>query len=320
MADKEQLEINISPTISPQAMAALQKQFSVASEESVSNALKELQEEAKHAELSQLKDVLSGKAGQQAKEQASQKWHGGISTGVGAAQKAASLDIKGGLSMAGPYGQAAAGMISAFEMATDTIKQFVSVANPQVMEQFDLAVRDISGVIGQSLTPVIEAAIPWVRMFGDLLASIIPDAKAFNDALKPLQNALVEFKTAIDPLIPLIKGELMRELGMLAEQFAMLVQVLTWQLKLVTFIPNLIAEQINGDKSGSNWKSGEGAAARSGASYSGIAEAGRSMQLAGFNSLRDQSYNANIAAAKSLAKIEAKTGNTGSEPVATGNA
>ena len=47
-------------------------------------------------------------------------------------------------------------------------------ANPEVVEQLMLAFAEIWGVLGQALTPVIEAIIPIVQAFGDIIAGLMP--------------------------------------------------------------------------------------------------------------------------------------------------
>jgi hypothetical protein len=229
---------------------------------------------------------------------------------------AAGGDVQGLLGAAGPWGQAAGAVLGAFQQLTDTIKQFVAIANPEVMEAFEWAVKDVSGVIGQFLTPVIEAAIPWVEMFGDFLASIMPDAEMLREALAPLGEALAELKVALDPLIPLFKDELIRYIQMFAITLKLLVEQITMWLRMFGAVANP-------GKSTGNWQSGTGAARRGAARYESVADVGKSAQLAGFSrlspSMADKAMQAQIDSAGYLKNIDSKTRQPSPQPVSTGS-
>lgn len=92
-------------------------------------------------------------------------------------------------------------------MILDKIGSFVSKANPAVMDRLSLAMDNVSAVIGHALTPVVQAMIPLVEMFGDFLASIIPSQAEMNVLMKeftPLIDALREELQALAPVISTI--------------------------------------------------------------------------------------------------------------------
>ena len=304
MAD-DAVEIPLEPTVSKTILDQFKQTFITTLDDALEEAFKNLPAAVAGAQFPEMKG-----AGAAAQGAGSGNIAGKVQAGANIAGMAAGMDIKGLLGAGGPWGQAISAAVSAVGALKDTIVGFVQAANPEIVELLNDTIADISGVIGQSLTPVVEAAIPFVRMFGDFLASILPDAEGMRLALEPLQEALMALRSAIDPLIPLISGAL-RD-GLI--HFAVAVKLAVEALKYLTqFIPGL------GGKSG-NFKSSVGAARKSGASYQSVEEVGRGMQLAGFNSLADKSMNAQIAAAASLASIDAKTKGSSGQPAALGNA
>ena len=101
-----------------------------------------------------------------------------------------------GQGMAGATGAAgfAADIASSFKSAAltgslgggilGTVGGAVGAHNPAVMEQFDRVLKDINGVVGQSLIPVMQGLIPIFRSFGDLLQQLIGKGSVFGDGLQ----------------------------------------------------------------------------------------------------------------------------------------
>ena len=84
---------------------------------------------------------------------------GGISKLAGVASAAA-----GGLtSLLGPVG-----------VLLGAITGIVGAINPAIVRQLMVAFEEIWGVIGQALTPVVEAIIPIIQAFGDIVAGLMP--------------------------------------------------------------------------------------------------------------------------------------------------
>ena len=313
--DKVEIPIEIDPA----SLAALQKQFTGVSEKGINEAFKRLGAQQQAAGVNKVFQSLYAKTDEGKAEAAAksrEKLHAGVKSGLGVATAAAQGSPTGVLSSLGPYGAIAAGAINAVQALGDTIKSFVQAANPAVVEQLNMAFEDISGVIGHFLTPAVEAATPWVRAFGDFLASILPDSQELTEALAPLQEALNEFKLAIDPLIPFIKDALLDEL----QKFALAIKALSW---FIENMPGMNMMKMAGSGDTDNWKGSQGMAYRGPASYQGIAEAGRGLHLAGFAqasaNLAARAQEAQVEAAEQLRQINAKTRNQGPQPIAVGN-
>ena len=307
MAD-DVAEFPVEPTVSKTVLDSFKKTFITTLDDALEQVFSELPKHMAGAQFPEMKGAAAAAQGAKG-GMSSAAIAGKVQAGANIAGMAAGMDVKGVLGAAGPWGQAAAAGIGAFQQLTDTIKQFVAIANPEIVEVFESAIKDISGVIGQFLTPVIEAAIPWVEMFGDFLASIMPDAQMLREALAPLKDAMAELKAALDPLLPLIKDELIRYLQMFAITMKLLVEQITFWLKL-------LGKTFNG--STTNWKSARGAAARGPAKYGSIESAGRDLQLAGFSRMTPE-QSAVIKSERHLASIDAKTTGRSPQPVSTGN-
>jgi hypothetical protein len=110
--------------------------------------------------------------------------------------------IVGGLaSLAlGPVGQAFSVLTGSVKAASDAIGMFgsfVAKNNPAVMEQVNLAMNDLQGVIGRALVPVVQRLIPVLRFLGDGVDFVM---KMLMPAITPIANA---FATLAIPLIEL---------------------------------------------------------------------------------------------------------------------
>ncbi len=114
------------------------------------------------------------------------------------------------------------------------ISGFVAAAAPGAMERFQLAVRDVAGVIGQRLAPVLEVITGIVRLFGDVLQTILPSGNEFADILKPVSALLVDLREALAPIAAVIHDVLL--VGLKALGVALQIVVLPFQIfaKLLT--------------------------------------------------------------------------------------
>lgn len=167
--------------------------------------------------------------------------------------------LKSGLGMAGPKGMLAAGAIEVIESAFAALTKFVSKANPATLQQFDMALEDIQGVIGRFLTPALQAVTPWVRLLGDTLASILPSSRELQYVMKELDPVLSELRKTVAVVAPLIRNELVSALRGATLYLKFFVNALGPFSKLFSLLPQ--------GKLGSSF----GAAAR-GASFLGGAE------------------------------------------------
>lgn len=146
-----------------------------------------------------------------------------LSGGIGGGALGAISSLIPGM---GPVGAA----VSAVGGAVGQIHGAAATANPAYVMQFDMAMKDVTGVIGQSLAPVIKALTPWVRLFGDFLANILPTAEEMDDALKPMGDALKMVKSAIDPLIPIFRERFQTSIELVSKA---LQTMLPWIEKVV---------------------------------------------------------------------------------------
>lgn len=110
--------------------------------------------------------------------------------------------IVGGLaSLAlGPVGAAFSVLTGSVKAASDAIGMFgsfVAKNNPAIMEQVNLAMNDLQGVIGRALVPVVQRLIPVLRFLGDGVDFVM---KMLMPAITPIANA---FATLAMPLIEL---------------------------------------------------------------------------------------------------------------------
>lgn len=300
MAKDDDAFIEVEFDVSESQVRALADKVEKGVDDGLKEAFKRLAHHQKEAKIDKAFKEMYGMTKEGKKEAAAasrDKMLGNVKSGIGVATSIAQGSPTGVLSSMGPYGAAAAGAVNAMQALTDTIIGFVQVANPAVVEQLNHAIADVSGVIGQFLTPVVEAAVPWVRMFGDFLASILPNAEELRNALAPLDGALASLKEAIDPLIPLFQDYLLNSI----EQFAVAIELLAL---LIEKMPGMDLLKAAGGGSTSNWKSGQGAAYRGPASYQGIAEAGRGLHLAGFGQAGSSEMRTAKATEKSATTLE----------------
>ena len=126
----------------------------------------------------------------------------------------------GGL-LGGTKGAAAGGAVGG------ALGGFVGAAAPGTMNRFNIAVEDVSGVIGQRLAPLFEQVlIPAIRLFGDFLQSVLPDAHDFREALAPLGELLDALREALAPVAAVIKDVLVVGLKILGEALKILVAII----------------------------------------------------------------------------------------------
>lgn len=210
--------------------------------------------------------------------------------------------VQGALMASGnPYAMAAGAGIGAVSNFIDQIKELVEVANPEVVEMFNAALRDIKGVIGQSLTPIIQALIPLIRMWGDFIASIIPSASQVNGIMQSLQPLFDDFRAELADLAPIIK----MVVDWTIKLAAVIVQFTVYLLHLYNTIMKMLRQQTiealglpqapGGAGSGRFSGSSVGAAARQ-ASFTGIEQLGKDLQLAAFSKGLDPSVRTANAA------------------------
>lgn len=111
-----------------------------------------------------------------------------------------------------------------FREMGSALAEFVELVNPVAVLQWNLALRDATGVIGNILTPVLEGVTIAMRAFGDVMAKLQPVLQPlfnqFGEMIAEYGQIFAEVILAAAPLIQLLSDEFTEELKMLAVGFA----------------------------------------------------------------------------------------------------
>ncbi len=109
---------------------------------------------------------------------------------------------------------------------TETLVGFAAKASPGAFQQYALALEDVQGVIGGTFLPVLELMTNSIRLFGDVLADLLPNSDEVSHALRGAFDAFDDFRKALQELTkelgPIIRAEVVSGL-----------QALSWALKSV---------------------------------------------------------------------------------------
>ncbi len=108
----------------------------------------------------------------------------------------------------GPIGMIAGAAVlagTALKGLADAGFSAAAKANPAVVNRFQLAMDDMTAVIGQRFLPVVEFSTGIVRSFGDFLANALPSVGDVSSALEDLRPAMDEIKDAFADFAPLLK-------------------------------------------------------------------------------------------------------------------
>lgn len=113
----------------------------------------------------------------------------------------------------GPVGVAVAAVKVGLDKLTDAFKAFfnfsleaVSKSIPTVTERFNRASDDTTAVIGSRLVPVVRLLTEWMRLWGDLLQTILPSANDFAEALSPISDYFKDVRKALEDVAPALKA------------------------------------------------------------------------------------------------------------------
>lgn len=125
------------------------------------------------------------------------------------------------------------------------IASIVEMANPAAFQQFSFAVNDTLAVLGQSLTPVLEAATGLIRKFGDILATMQPVLdplmQSVADIIGMVAQLLVPAAQVVTPLIGLMAQALQKIKPILEG----VVEAVKWMAKATVIVINKMIEAIN---------------------------------------------------------------------------
>jgi hypothetical protein len=162
------------------------------------------------------------------------------------------------------------------------LTQMAGLASPASLMLFNHALEDTQAVIGRAFVPVLDTMRDGVRLFGDVLASILPDTVEVNSVLVEAKAAFNEFRGSVSEAMgefgPVIKTGLLVVIKALGD-------AAVWTMRqlrpLVTWIGDFFRPIREALGLSSEARSSVGAAARS-ANFSSFDEYSRKLQLAAF--------------------------------------
>lgn len=93
------------------------------------------------------------------------------------------------------------------------VSEFVRLANPAYVQQFELAADDLTASIGRGLIPVLQAATKFTRGFADIAFRLSPVMERLTRSFDPIVNAIPKFVNQLEPSIRAIE----KFIGSLAE-------------------------------------------------------------------------------------------------------
>lgn len=203
-----------------------------------------------------------------------------------------SAGAKGMVDMVGKVSPALAAIIGplaeipgAMKSILDTLVSFSAKASPSRFKLFQMAVEDVQAVIGQSFLPVLDMMRASIRLFGDVLATILPSTGEIDDALGMFRASLYElFETireSVSEFGPMIREFFianLKLLGIVLSVVALHVQVLVQAFSLL-ISPLRILGSLFGIEDG--MRSSLGATARP-AQFAGIEQYQQSLQTTSF--------------------------------------
>jgi hypothetical protein len=184
-------------------------------------------------------------------------------------------------SLLGPFTDAVAALPGIFKDITTTLVGFAAKASPGLFQTWTMALEDVQGVIGQTFLPVLEMMREGVRLFGDVLANILPSSGEARDALAEFRGAFAEMAATIRDTI--------RQAGPSIRQwFVAGLRELSHWLAVAARGVGILAERLRAYfgtagmlQGGAQFRSSVGAAARE-AQFSGFGEYEKALQLAAY--------------------------------------
>jgi hypothetical protein len=185
-------------------------------------------------------------------------------------------------------------MMDAMAAIPDTIKQITEAlvgmaakASPSAFKQFQYAVEDVQGVIGQSFLPVLDLMRDGIRLVGDTLASILPSSNEVYAALGPLQQAFSGLGDSLRELMteigPLIRDELILGLQMFAGALEEIISVGKMAADALGFVLKPLRAIMGFLGVDTSSRSSVGAAYRGQAQFSGFEDYEKKLQESAFS-------------------------------------
>lgn len=183
----------------------------------------------------------------------------------------------------GPFIDAFAAVPGILKGITETLTQFAAKASPVTMEQFSIAIDDVQATIGQSFVPVLQLMTQATRLFGDVLANMLPSTQEVSYALEAAYDGMAEFRDAMMELATEV-GPILRTGFIAALQYLgqLIRQVASYVTSLVHAMSPWLAQlrQFLGITGGAGTeRTSTGASARS-AQFQGIEAYQQQLQIA----------------------------------------
>lgn len=171
----------------------------------------------------------------------------------------------------------------AFKNMTDSVAGFVAVASPGAFRQWQIVLQDISGVIGQTLVPVLTLLREAFRFFGDVLATLLPTASEMSDMLSHLRPVFEEFTEAVRDLLAEMGPELRMAIrivfGTIIAAFGVLLKIAADFMSIITKISSIVKGLLGVSTGQIEERSSFGAAAQP-AHFTSLEEFGKEIQQA----------------------------------------
>lgn len=111
----------------------------------------------------------------------------------------------------GPVVRELGAMPGALKGMLETLANFAGKASPVQIKLLSYALDDVQAVIGQAFIPVLDMVRDGIRLFGDVLANIIPSTRDVQGALGGLRGAFDDaskiIRDALGAVGPQIRGQ-----------------------------------------------------------------------------------------------------------------
>jgi hypothetical protein len=118
------------------------------------------------------------------------------------------------------------GMVASVGAVGSAVSEFVRLSNPVYVQKFNMAMEDLTAVIGKALTPLLITSTRFVRDVADAFTLLsTPIAKLLQSGLKPLEGVFGEMFKMAAPLLSVF-GTLMEVVGQIARPFAKLGEIM----------------------------------------------------------------------------------------------
>lgn len=128
--------------------------------------------------------------------------------------------------------------IDIFKSLTDMIMGFVEAANPAAVEMFNLAMKDLSALIGKQLVPILQVATEIVKKFGSMLSELDVSELigSFVEIFAAFADIFIEINRALNPVKQILINVLVVGLKALAWVVKQLAEAISW---VVSKIPGV---------------------------------------------------------------------------------